>query len=359
VVNCNAVMLSMRGWLAVLVGLAAVVYLCPVLWSRAERWNRPADYRLPYELSDDYWSFERWSTEASSKWPVLVVGDSVMWGQYVTGQQTLTHYLNAARGADVFANLGVDGLHPAAMSGLLRYFGKPIQNKGVVLHVNALWMSSPKHDLRAKEEFRFNHPRLVPQFLPRLACYRPSITERMGIVAERELRFVSLMRHLRAVDFANLDLDNWTLENPYTNPVRALGVKMPAPDDGPRSAPVPWTESGTPEQDLPWVGLDGSFQWASTRKTIALLQSRHNKVFVLVGPFNAHLLTAASRKRYNSLKDEIATRLERAGVSHYAVPELPSEEYADASHPLSAGYERIAEELSRAPAFRKWMAARQ
>ncbi|NCO94027.1 MAG: hypothetical protein COZ06_32860 [Armatimonadetes bacterium CG_4_10_14_3_um_filter_66_18] len=354
--NSNAVLLSGRGWLAVVAGFAAVLYLCPLLWARLERWRRPADYRLPYELSDDYWSFERWSAAASAKCPVLVVGDSVVWGQYGTPGQTLTHYLNLAQGTSAFANLGVDGLHPAAMSGLLRYYGKPIQNKGVVLHVNVLWMSSAKHDLRAKEEFRFNHPALVPQFWPRLACYRPSFSERVGIVAARCLPFVSLMKHVRAVDFTNMDLDNWTLENPYADPLPLLKTKMPAPDDAPRSAPVPWTESGTPEQDLRWVRLDSSFQWASFRQTVALLQARHNKVFALVGPFNTHLLTPGSRKRYGILKSALAKRLEETGVSHYVVPELPTEEYADASHPLSAGYARMAAELSKAAAFREWRA---
>ena len=38
-----------------------------------------------------------------------------------------------------FANLGLDGIHPAAMEGLLRYYGKDIKNKNVILHFDNIY----------------------------------------------------------------------------------------------------------------------------------------------------------------------------------------------------------------------------
>ena len=47
--------------------------------------------------------------------------------------------------------------------------------------------------------------------------------------------------------------------------------------------------------------------------------------------------------------------MEEEGVSHCTPSDLPSEWYADASHPLEPGYRRIAEELFYAAAFQAWL----
>ena len=113
-----------------------------------------------------------------------MLGDSVIWGHYVTGEQTLSHYLNEHNEKAFAANLGVDGIHPMAMYGLVKYYGGDIRKKSVILYVNPLWMSSLQSDMQSKEETRFNHPRLVPQVFSRPRCYRPSLAEIIGIVAE-------------------------------------------------------------------------------------------------------------------------------------------------------------------------------
>jgi hypothetical protein len=66
---------------------------------------------------------------------------------------------------------------------------------------------------------------------------------------------------------------------------------------------------------------------------------------VLVGPFNEHLLTDASRVKYSELKKGIEAWLKERKIPYVAPAPLPSEQYGDASHPLGAGYALLAKEL--------------
>jgi len=74
-------------------------------------------------------------------------------------------------------------------------------------------------------------------------------------------------------------------------------------------------------------------------------------VFVLVGPFNEHLLTPESLARYQQIKSKIGEWLQTKKIPHLLPPALPSEQYGDASHPLAVGYELLARQLSREPFF--------
>ena len=130
--SSNAVRLSLKNWVAVLCVLVLIFSLISPLWSVIEKFDPSLSYRLPYMLSSDYWLFRRWCKTAGSRYPALIVGDSVVWGQYVRPDGTLSHFLNEAAGKDMFANVGVDGIHPAAMAGLIQYFGKDIKHKNVI-----------------------------------------------------------------------------------------------------------------------------------------------------------------------------------------------------------------------------------
>src|ERR1041384_5296674 len=154
----NAMSLSGRQIIGLALFTAAFLLLAPALWKRLEPLPREADYRIPYDLSADYWLFRRLAADAVTRSDTVVLGDSVVWGQYVTREGTLTHHLNHLAGSERFANLGVDGMHPAALAGLIEHHGTDISGKSVVLHCNPLWMSSPRHDLTGEEEFRFNPP---------------------------------------------------------------------------------------------------------------------------------------------------------------------------------------------------------
>jgi hypothetical protein len=353
--SSNSIRLSRNNWIVVTAILMGILYFLPKVWQGLEKFDPSTDYRLPYSLSDDYWMFTRWSKYACSKYPALIIGDSVIWGQYVTMEQTLSHCLNERAGGNIFANMGVDGIHQAAMLGLVKYYGRAISNKRLILHLNPLWMSSKRYDLSGGEEFRFNHPRLVPQFIRKPACYRPPFARRIGVVMERNSSFFSWTSHIRTNYFENMDLQNWTIQNPYKNPLKAITLEIPTPENRPKSNPVTWTERGMKKQDFSWVQVEQSFQWNSFREVIEILKARNNEVFVILGPFNPYILTAESLERYNDMKSEMEKWLEGEGVSYRSLSDLPSGYYADASHPLKEGYAGIAEELFETESFRRWL----
>ena len=352
----NPLRLSLSQWAWTFLICLTVLILAAPVWSWLEHYETDTDYRVPYLLSDDYWVFERWSARSVAEYPVLILGDSVVWGQYVARRQTLSHHLNQQAGPPArFANLGIDGIHPLAMWGLVKYYGKTIQHKPVVLHFNPLWMTSRQHDLQGEEEFRFNHPRLVPQVYPDLACYNPSLNEIVAIVAERHVSFFTLVNHLKTVSFERMNLQGWTVMYPYRNPVTAVPLSVPAPGEEAREQEVSWKKRRIRVQDFPWVSPDESQQWNACIRLIRLLQSRQNRVFVLLGPFNPYVLSDASKARYATVKQEMEGWLTSERVAHFSMPDLPSEEYADASHPLRTGYAGMAAAIWANPSFQDWM----
>ena len=352
----NEVRLSVRQWLLAATILALLYNFVPAAWQRIEPFEPGPDYRVPYRLADDYWTYERYCRAVGTPEKTLVVGDSVVWGHYVGKDQTLPHYLNQLSGTDRFVNLGVDGIHPAAMAGLLDCHGRKIANRDVILHCNLLWMSSTRHDLSIKKEFAFNHARLVPQFFPQIPCYRESFAGRLGIVMERNLSIYGWVRHLSIAYFDNSDLPRWTMEHPYANPAAAVTLELPSPDEPPIPKPVaqPWTAQGINPANFPWVELDESFQWNRFENALDTLQARGNRVFVLVGPLNEHMLTDQSRETYTRIKSEVSTWLTANDIPHYVAQVLPTETYADASHPLADGYQILAKVLLEAEAFDRY-----
>jgi hypothetical protein len=74
-------------------------------------------------------------------------------------------------------------------------------------------------------------------------------------------------------------------------------------------------------------------------------------VFVLLGPFNEPMLTEKSLRVYEDRKREAEAWFKKAGVPYVIAPALPSELYADASHPLSEGYRMMAQQLLEHPSF--------
>src|ERR1700719_3972005 len=89
----NAVRLNSRQWLCVGL-LSALLFLVPSFWTRLERLVLEPDHRMPHDLSNDYWLYERFAGLAADQFSTLLLGDSVVWGEYVTPQHTLSHYLN-------------------------------------------------------------------------------------------------------------------------------------------------------------------------------------------------------------------------------------------------------------------------
>jgi len=343
----NDVYLSGRLWLLVGAVVMAVLIALPVVWHRVERFEPADDFRIPYTLSDDYWLFGRWCGDIQARRQTFVLGDSVVWGHYVSQGRTLSAELNRLARGQRFANAGVDGIHPAAMAGLVSHHADGMRDANVVLHCNLLWMSSRRHDLRETKEFTFNHPRLVPQFFPSIACYRESAAGRMRNVVHRYVPAFQWAEHLQMLYFDRSDVPAWTIEHPREDPLRRITLQVPSGRVAASEAgeSVPWTAKNIPPMDAAWVPLRESFQWEMFRRTVDALLSRDNRVFVVVGPFNEPMLTEDSRRRFRDAKNAAATWLGRRGVPHFLCPPLPSDLYADASHPLADGYAEMARRL--------------
>jgi hypothetical protein len=343
--SSNAVRLSIREWSAVFLILLVIVLFSGEAWKQVESFEPSADYRIPFGLSEDYWLFSRFCEEMREEEKTLVFGDSFVWGQYVSGDQTLTHFLNQQAGSERFANAGVDGAHPLAMEGLLRHHCPDLRDAEVILHLNLLWLNSPQADLQADRAINFNHPRLIPQISPRIPSYRESLSGRIGILVGRYLPVFDWIRHLRSVHFEGASLAQWTLDFPYENPLGQVTLNPVAHlDDAHRDA-EPWFTRGRSQQELPWVELDTSLQWRAFQRLVQRLQARGNRVIVLVGPLNEHMLGPASRDSYRSLLGGAERWLTENEITHFFPQTLPSELYGDLSHPLSEGYALLAGEL--------------
>jgi len=351
--SSNDVRLSPGEWVVAVIILSALLVFVPELWKRIEPLDAGADYRIPYRLGNDYWAYRRYCGEACRQHKTLAIGDSVVWGHYVGKDQTLSHYLNELAGDQRYANLGVDGIEPAAMAGLVRFYGDDITGRDVILHCNLLWTADKRRDLATAKERPFTHPRVLPQFVPRIPCYRESLAGRIGIVVGREVPFLGWRNHLQIAYFGNSDLPAWTIEHPYDNPARAITLELPSPDEPPSPKPAarPWTAERIAKWNAAWVELETSFQWRFFRETVDVLRRRGNRVFVVLGPFNEHMLTDESLKIYQERKRYVAAWLRENEVPYAVPPVLPSGYYADASHPLREGYRMLAEQLFENSAF--------
>ena len=127
------------------------------------------------------------------------------------------------------------------------------------------------------------------------------------------------------------------------------------PERGPRSPRhKPWEAAGTPTH-FDWVDLDSSLQWHAFQRLIGILRQRGDDVLVVLGPFNEHMVAEENRPAYRKLRDGIADWLSQHQVPHLVPETLPSSLYADASHPLTEGYELLAKTLYKTESFQQWL----
>lgn len=368
----NEMRLNGRQWLATSVIVLLIALFTPRLWEKIERLETGPDYRIPYDLSKDYWLYGRRLRQVPDRNHVIVIGDSVVWGEYVLPDGTWSHFLNREAGAqDRFINAGVNGLFPLALEGLVRYYGQSVRRQKVILHCNLLWMSSPKADLSTTKEESFNHARLVPQSKSRLPCYRADAQERLSAIVERQVGFFAWVSHLQNAYFGQNSIPKWTLAddgndpprypNLRKNPLAQITRTIPsAPKDDPQRGPLsprhkPWSTNATGTTHFDWVDLNASLQWQAFQRVVRLLQERGDDVFVIVGPFNEHLLAEEDRPVFRKLRDGVAAWLGRNQVPHLTPEVLPSVLYADASHPLTEGYALLAGNLFANERFQQWL----
>jgi hypothetical protein len=361
--------LSPREWCVTIVVVLVLACSVSSFWKRVEPLNTTEDFRVPFTWSDDYWTYQRHVDQNADPNRILVLGDSVVWGEYVTPDESLHAALNRAMNGAmsratkntgeqtevVFANGGVNGLHPLAMQGLLRHYTSSISRQRVILHCNLLWTSSVERDLQVDEEVSFNHPDLLPQFSPSILSYRASAEHRLSISIQNRLPYRVLSRHFRVTNFEFQDVPSWSIEHPYESPWAQLRFESTAPRDEPHSPPIVWSEKIRRQLNMPWVDLKTSNQWAAFQDCVKLLQSRNNKVFVVVGPLNEHCLTPESGSRYRQNVDIVSDWLRDRKVSHFVPKTLSAEQYGDASHPLASGYQSLADEIATSDSFVEWM----
>lgn len=352
--GANAVRLSAREWGIAILLTTALLGILPFAWWRFKPLRPGEDYRLPFRLGQDYSLYARMGRTLCTDRSIAILGDSVVWGHYVSNEQTLSHYLNRMAGERHFVNLGVDGIHPSALDGLIVHYAPVLKHRDVILHCNLLWMSSPRQDLQIHKEFAFNHPDLVPQFFPRIPCYRKSLSGRLGTVVGREVRIAGWTRHVRIAYFDGKDLPSWTLDHPYGNPLARLNLPLPSPAEPPTPVPVAksWTEQGFHRFHAAWVDPETSIQWHAFQRAVDHVLERKNRLLVIVGPFNEHMLTPESLQQYLAWKKVVEAWLTAKGIPHVVPAVLPSEMYADASHPLAQGYALLAKQLAASKIFR-------
>ncbi len=351
----SVIRLTLREWLAVSVIIAAVFLAVPRLGEWWERSPIDLDGRVPYAESEDYWNYRQRMREIVANERIPIIGDSVIWGDYVLAVDALSSCLNRELSEPWFANAGINGSHPLALEGLVDHYAGDLHDRQVVLHCNLLWMSSPDRDLQADKDIPINHTRLIPQFRQRIPAYRAPFAQRLGIAIDRVIPFFDYVTHLRTRYFEGQDLERWSLKHPYANPLSQFRRDSAAGAEELRHQAVPWTEQGIAPQDFSWIDLSTSLQWDAWRQTARMLISRRNRVFVLVGPLNDHLLTPDSAQRFHQLRREVKDWLSDEKIPHLVPAALPSEDYGDASHPLSAGYQRLAENMAADAGFREWL----
>ncbi len=370
----NEMRLDCRQWLAVLIILLACALGIPWIWKGIERFDTGPDYRIPYALSKDYWLYQRRLEKISNPASIPILGDSVVWGEYVRPDGTLSHFLNCQSGqSDRFVNCGVNGLFPLALEGLVEYYGGFLRNRKLIVHCNLLWMSSPRADLSTPKEENFNHAQLVPQFFPRIPCYRADVADRLSAVAGRSVELFAWVDHVQDLYFDQRSIPRWTLEedganpphraNAWRNPLAQITLTVPNdPPEDPERGPSsprhkPWTAGGATPARFDWVDLDASVQWRAFRKMIGLLRDRGNDVLVILGPFNEHMVADDQRPAFRKLRDGVEAWLSANAVANVTPETLPSNLYADASHPLTDGYALTAQRVWQDAAFQKWLSS--
>ena len=364
----NEVRLNWKLWVAAIAILAATIFFTPRVWKVVEKFEVGADYRIPYSLSKDYWLYQRRLEQFTNPTNILLIGDSVVWGEYVLPDGTLSHFLNEQTHSDRFVNAGVNGLYPLAIEGLVGNYAN-LRGRKIILHCNVLWMSSPKADLQDPKPQSINHSRLLPQFAT-IPSYKADANERLSVVVERNVQFMSWVTHLQGAYFNDKSFPAWSLQsddndrypNSYKCPISQITLRVPsAPVDDPQRGPKSsrhkaWTQSGGSPTAFDWLTTTNSLQWKAFTRTLGKLQSQNNDVIVIVGPFNEHILAPENKPAFESLRKEILTFLEHPrfdvykarpeqSVKYIAPRTLPSELYADASHPITEGYSFLAQQI--------------
>src|SRR5205085_2466561 len=133
--------------------------------------------------------------------------------------------------------------------------------------------------------------------------------------------------------------------NAYKNPLAQIKFSVPTvalddPERGPNSPRhKAWSQGGAQAARFEWVALDSSLQWKAFQRVVEILRQRDNDILVVLGPFNEHMVAEENQAGFRKIRDGITLWLEQRHIPRLVPEPLPSPLYADASHPLTEGYE--------------------
>jgi len=368
----HAFLLTRGQWISVLLVFLCLVWALPSAWEKLESFDPNINYRVPYETSQDYWQYQRHLKHRTQGNEIFFVGDSVVWGEYVKADGTWSAFLNErSSGEYQFVNLALNGLYPLALEGLIRHYGDELKKRKVILHCNLLWMSSPEADLSQSKEQVFNHPTLVPQIRVSIPSYRATLDTRLGRSIGHQWSFLAWVRHLQIQYWDQKDPYAWTLAddgkypptypNTYQFPWSVVDYNLitepePDPDRGLQSSRhQPWSDDGIGTQRFDWVNIDDSLQWEAFKRLCRFILDRDNDLMVVVGPFNRHIMTPDNRAKFMRIEEKVKQWFESSSISYITPKVLDSSLYGDASHPLTEGYQVLAESLWNDSEFKQWL----
>jgi hypothetical protein len=358
--NSNSLILSGKEWLVAIAVFLAIGFTLYNGWFHWEKLRIVPDYRSTCwdARMSDYWGYMQWNRYARDHYKILLIGDSVIWGQEVANNRTISHFLNAELGSEEIANLGIDGLTDAALNGMVTWYGDYMRKTNMIVEFNPLWMSSPARDMRRKGYF--HHPRLVPQLDRRIVYYK-DLNERVGYLFEHVLKLPPFVRHIMVNYFDDKSVGAWLMENPYRNPLSAITFRATPVMSEKQGLGTPWLDrkGGGRVGYEPFLSLNESVMWECYTKALDKLSKRKVNMFVLLGPFNTYALSAASRDKFYTMMDGVKKELDRRGIPYFDTTRdlLPSAEYGDNCHALAGGHAVLAKAMVNDPVFRKWVTA--
>ena len=309
------------------------------------------DNRMPRESSEDYWFMNATAGLAAEEHDALVLAIRSSGASSSIGTRRCPTTSTSKRVSSPSPTSGSTA-PSLALEGLVEHYAGGIAGKKVLLQCNPLWLSSLKTDLQHPDA-EVNHARLVPQFVPRIPAYKDEISPRLGVLVNGSWpstsgRTICSKRTTGLTGRTTSPAGRWT---PYANPLAPLQSPLPVPDDKAREDSGPWKKRGVMEQDYDWIDMDKSLQWPAFQRVADLAAARQPGVRRRRPLQRTH----ADAREPGSLREgqEHDRGLLKANdIAHAVPPALASEQYADASHPIAAGYEVMAEELWDAAFFR-------
>lgn len=354
----NGMILTVREWVATIVLVTTVTATVYYGWRSWEHFAPGPDHRETCwaELQSDYWAYMRWCKTARATNDILLLGDSVIWGQEVRNDETISHYLNVYLGKPMVANLGNDGLFMAGIRGIVKYYGDFLGDTNVIVEFNPLWMTSPTRDLHGPKKSQYHHPRLIPQFDSRINYYH-DLNTRIGYQIEHTFRVFPFVRHLMANYYDNTSISGWMMDHPYNNPFAAITFEASPVMAESQGKSIDWVTKKMKTADEPFMDPAESIQFECFMNALDMLKKKNTRVFVLIGPFNTYYLTPESRQRCFDMIAKVKKIFDECGYPYFDSLDigLPSTIYGDSCHLLKEGHDLLAQSFVADPSFRKWV----